>query len=201
MTTHALYLESGPKRRKTMVHVPALLGCVAVGPTTDEALAATPDAIRAYLRFLRRHGEAADPEASIDLVVAEHITEGEWLGNGSPYVVFATDLLPLADRELASALRRFGWMRDEVSAWVTTRADADLDAEPDGGGRTVRAILLHILATPGAYLAAALGGANPVSGYTLIEAGSLDEAVAAAKRNPLLAGSGSIEVAETFTMG
>jgi hypothetical protein len=45
------------------------------------------------------------------------------------------------------------------------------------------------------------GGANPVSGYTLIEAGSLDEAVAAAKRNPLLAGGGSIEVAETFTMG
>ncbi len=45
------------------------------------------------------------------------------------------------------------------------------------------------------------GGANPVSGYTLIEAESLDAAVAAAQRNPLLAGGGSIEVAETFSMG
>ena len=56
-TTYALYLESGPQRRKTMVHALDLLGCVAVGPTTDAALAATPAAIRAYLRFLARHGE------------------------------------------------------------------------------------------------------------------------------------------------
>ncbi len=64
-TTYALYLESGPKRRKTMAHALGLLGCVAIGPTTDEALANTPAAIQAYLRFLRRHGEpdAADPEA------------------------------------------------------------------------------------------------------------------------------------------
>jgi hypothetical protein len=47
------------------------------------------------------------------------------------------------------------------------------------------------------------GGANPVSGYTIIEAADLDAAVAAAKRNPLLAAGygGSIEVAETFAMG
>lgn len=45
------------------------------------------------------------------------------------------------------------------------------------------------------------GGANPVSGYTIIEAASLDAAVAAAKTNPLLAGGGSIEVSETFSMG
>jgi predicted RNase H-like HicB family nuclease/uncharacterized damage-inducible protein DinB len=167
MTTYALHLESGPKHRKTMVHVPALLGCVAVGPTTDEALAATPDAIRAYLRFLLRHAVVADPEAPFDVEVAEHITEGDWLGNGSPYVVFATDLVPLADAELASALGRFGWMRDELAAWVTTRSGADLDAEPDGGGRTSRGILLHILSTPGAYLAAALGGAP---GFSALQA-------------------------------
>ena len=48
---YALYLESGPRRRKTMVHVLELLGCIAQGPTTEKALAATPEAIRAYLRF------------------------------------------------------------------------------------------------------------------------------------------------------
>jgi predicted RNase H-like HicB family nuclease/uncharacterized damage-inducible protein DinB len=159
MTTYALHLESGPKRRKTMVHVPALLGCVAVGPTTEEAVAATPEAIGAWLRLLQRHGERVDPDAPVDLVVAEHITEGGWLGNGSPYIVLATDLVPLSDPEVADALGRFGRLRDELAAWAATRTDADLDAMPPGGGRSERAILLHLLAVPGAYLSPVLGGA------------------------------------------
>ena len=68
-TTYALYLESGPKRKKTMVHALDLLGCVAVGPTTEAALGATPEAIRLYKRFLRRHGEdAGDPDAPVELL-------------------------------------------------------------------------------------------------------------------------------------
>src|SRR5215467_2240722 len=42
------------------------------------------------------------------------------------------------------------------------------------------------------------GGSNPASGYSLIEARNLDEAVRAAKGCPVLASGGSIEVAETF---
>ncbi|MGO8687324.1 MAG: YciI family protein [Candidatus Dormibacteria bacterium] len=42
------------------------------------------------------------------------------------------------------------------------------------------------------------GGANPVSGYSLLEAESLDAAVALAKGCPVLQGGASIEVAETF---
>ena len=42
------------------------------------------------------------------------------------------------------------------------------------------------------------GGANPVSGYTLIEVDSIDSAVKAAKMCPVLQGGASIEVAETF---
>jgi hypothetical protein len=45
------------------------------------------------------------------------------------------------------------------------------------------------------------GGVDPVSGYTLIEAADMDAAVEVASRNPLLAGGGRIEVAETFNMG
>ena len=44
------------------------------------------------------------------------------------------------------------------------------------------------------------GGANPVSGYTLIEAPSLQEAHAHAKRCPILASGGSVEVAESLDM-
>lgn len=156
-TTYGLYLESGPKRRKTMVHVPDLLGCVAVGPTTDETLAATPDAIRAFLCFLRRNGEAVDPEATFETQAVEHITKGEWLGNGSPYITFGADLEPLTDEEIAMHLRRYGWMREELAAWAATQSDAQLDATPQEHGRTARSMLLHILGA--VYLAGALGSA------------------------------------------
>lgn len=180
MTTYDLSLESGPKRRKTMVHVFDLLGCVATGATTDEALAATPDAIRAYLRFLRRHGQPVDPDAGFETRVTEHITEGAWLGNGSPYVAFARDFEPVSDDELATHLRRFRWMREEMAAWVRTQSDEELDAEPQPKGRPARAVLLHVMAVPGAYLSAALGGAKGFSALqTQAERGlvPLDEAL------------------------
>ena len=115
MTEYALYLESGPRHRKTMVHVPALLGCIANGPTTEDALAATPDAIRGFLRFLRtidEPGEPADPDAPFTTAVAEHLTQGEWMGNGSGSIVFATDLAPPTAEEIALYLRRFHAMRE-----------------------------------------------------------------------------------------
>jgi hypothetical protein len=44
------------------------------------------------------------------------------------------------------------------------------------------------------------GGANPISGYSIIEAKNLDEAVALSKGCPQLASGGSIEVAELMPM-
>lgn len=44
------------------------------------------------------------------------------------------------------------------------------------------------------------GGANPASGYSLVEASSLDDALAKAKGCPILQANGSVEVAETFDM-
>lgn len=41
-------------------------------------------------------------------------------------------------------------------------------------------------------------GGNGASGYSILEAGSMDEAVAIAKKCPVLAGGATIEVAETF---
>lgn len=157
-TTYDLYLESGPKRRKTMVHVLDLLGCVANGPTTEEALAVTPEAIRAYRRFLRHHGERLEPEEPFDVRVAEHITQGEWLGNGSPYLIFGPDWEPVTAAEIVTLLARFGWLREELAAWAAL-PDAALDAPPAGGGRTARRILLHVLGPTGAYLSAVVGGA------------------------------------------
>lgn len=44
------------------------------------------------------------------------------------------------------------------------------------------------------------GGANPISGYSLIEAESQDAAVEIAKGCPILEGGGSVEVAITIDM-
>ena len=44
------------------------------------------------------------------------------------------------------------------------------------------------------------GGANPASGYSLIEASDFDDAAAKAKACPILASGGSVELAEAFDM-
>ena len=42
------------------------------------------------------------------------------------------------------------------------------------------------------------GGPNPVTGYTVIAAGTMDEAVALTQGCPILEAGGSVEVCETF---
>ncbi len=44
------------------------------------------------------------------------------------------------------------------------------------------------------------GGSNPASGYSLIEAGTVEDAIAKAKACPILAAGGSVELAEAFDM-
>jgi hypothetical protein len=44
------------------------------------------------------------------------------------------------------------------------------------------------------------GGANPASGYSLIEAKDYEDAVARARGCPLLAAGGSVEIAEAMDM-
>lgn len=142
-----------------MVHVLDLLGCVAVGPTTDDALAATPGAIRAYRRFLRRHGEAVDPDGPVAWRVVEHVIAGGMLGDGSPYIAFGPDLAPVSGEGVEECLRRLGSLSEELADWAATQTDDQLDATPIGSGRTGRAVLLHVLGAQGSFLAAALGGA------------------------------------------
>ena len=177
MTVYGLYLESGPQRRKTMVHVLNLLGCVASGPTTEQALLATPDAIRAYLRFLRRHGDAADPDEPFTTSVVEHVTEGSWLGQGSPYLVFGPDLEPLSDAEVDVLLSRFAWLRGELAGWADSHTAEELTVAPADGGRSSWDVLRHVLSATGGYLSAALGSAPGFSRVAgAVERGELDVA-------------------------
>jgi predicted RNase H-like HicB family nuclease/uncharacterized damage-inducible protein DinB len=153
---YRLYLESGPRQRKTMVHVLDLLGCIAQGPTTEAALKETPNAIRAYLHFLQRHGEHVEPHAAITTVVAEHVMEGPWLGNGNPAPGFGPDFQPLSAAEQALYLRRLGWLREALLDLVRSLPNESLVAVPERG-RPIHHIVVHIADSQYAYLRASLG--------------------------------------------
>jgi predicted RNase H-like HicB family nuclease len=159
MKTYDLCLESGPQHKKTMVHVMNLAGCIANGPTTEAALKATPDAIRAYLRFLARHGEAVDPDAPFKTRVVEHVTKGMFLGSGSTF--FEADLKALRKAEIEPLLARSRWLRAALAGWAGSRTAKQLDAAPRGGGWPARRILLHVM--PIGYLPPVLGPAKGLS--------------------------------------
>ena len=152
MTTYALHLESGPQRKKTLVHVLDLLGCVVQADTTDEAIAAAPDAIRAYLRFLRRHGEEVDPNEKIETRLAEHNTEGLFSGQAP----WPQDLKPLAPAALARYVRWLDWSRADLLALVKGIDEKGLRAKP-AQGRSLRDILLHVLDADKSYVYGLVG--------------------------------------------
>lgn len=156
MTEYALYLESGPKHKKTMVHVFELLGCIATGNTMDEALEAAPDAIRNYVRFLKHNGEDVDPEAPIKTRVAEHIAEtAVFIGQGTSYITFGPDLEPVSPREIETCIARFHAMREQLASWVESQSPKQLDAEPRNG-RPARKVVLHVV-NGSAYLQPIIG--------------------------------------------
>jgi predicted RNase H-like HicB family nuclease/uncharacterized damage-inducible protein DinB len=149
---YALYVESGPRRRKTMVHVLDLLGCIAQGPTTEEALEATPEAIRVYLRFLQRHGAAADPAAPFTTTVAQHVTEGGWVGNGDPPGGFAPDFAPLSAEDLGIYLQRLAWLHSDLLSVLQGIAPEQMLAEPASEGRSIYHMMLHMAESQAVYL-------------------------------------------------
>jgi uncharacterized damage-inducible protein DinB/predicted RNase H-like HicB family nuclease len=152
MRPYKLYVDSGPRRKKTMVHVLELLGCIANGPTTEEALARTPAAIDNYRLFLSRHGVAIDVGTDFTTEIAIHITEGVWLGDGSPSLLFEPDLLPLTEEDGEGFILRLEWMWAEIVALVGGLSDAQLDEKPKPKGRAIRSILEHILESEYAYM-------------------------------------------------
>ena len=149
---YSLYLESGPQHKKTLVHVLDLLGCVVQGDTTDEAVAAAPDAIRAYLAYLGRHGEKVDPKDKIETRIAEHNTEGLFSGQA----LWPQDLKPLPPAALARYLHWLDWSRADLLALVKRIDDKRLRAKP-AKGRSLRDILLHVLDADKSYVYALLG--------------------------------------------
>ena len=143
MTEYALYLESGPKMKTTMVHMFDLLGCIANGPTTEAALEATPGEIRDFLRFLKRHGEKRDPEKRFTTKIAAHVMEGSWIGQGDPAPGFAPDFEPLAEGDESTYRRRFQWLGEDIVSLISRMADEEFATKPSRE-RALHDIVTHI---------------------------------------------------------
>ena len=152
MASYELFVESGPQKKTTLVHVLALLGCVVAGKTTDEAVHAAPDAIRAYLRYLKRHGAKVDPDERIETRIAEHNTEGLFSGQS----IWPPDLKPLAPADLSRDLRWLAWSRADLLALVDGIDDRRLRAKP-AKGRSLHEILLHVLEADKSYVYGLVG--------------------------------------------
>jgi predicted RNase H-like HicB family nuclease/uncharacterized damage-inducible protein DinB len=149
-----LYLESGPQHRKTWVFVPSLPGCVAVGPTSDAAIEIARAAIAERLDFLRRHGETIAGAEPIEIVVADHVIEREFLGFGQQF--FPPDAEPLTEGEARRQLRWATWSREEFVAAARAQPEP-LIVKPAAGGRSAAAIISHVAGAEWAYVSATLG--------------------------------------------
>ena len=157
MTEYALYLESGPRMKTTMVHVLDLLGCIANGPTTEVALEAAPVEIKEYLRFLRRHGGNVDADAPFTTRIGTHVIEGSWLGYGDPAPGFAPDFEPLTRQDEKIYRRRFQWLGEEMLSLIERMPETQLGAKPSKG-RLPRDIVTHIAnAEPEYFRASGIG--------------------------------------------
>jgi hypothetical protein len=91
---------------------------------------------------------------------------------------------PASEQEVASVLDAWG-------NWLGSMGAAVVDGgNPVGQSSTVN--------SDGSV--SGNGGANPASGYSLIEASDLDDAIAKARGCPILQSGGSVELAEAFDM-
>lgn len=91
---------------------------------------------------------------------------------------------PESQEEVAAVMDAWG-------KWFGSMGNAVVDGgNPVGASSTVQ--------SDGSVLAD--GGANPATGYSLIEASSIEAALGHAKDCPVLASGGSVEVAEAIDM-
>jgi hypothetical protein len=128
------------------------------------------------------HGESLRPERGHESHHARVRVEKEGASMARFLLAYHGGGMPESEEEQARVMAAWG-------AWFQSAGGAIADpGNPVSESRTI--------AADGSVSHG--GGANPVSGYSLLEAESLDAAVAIAKGCPVLQGGATIEVAETF---
>jgi hypothetical protein len=162
LTTYHIGLAQGPlaKRtpvRKTVVHTldTSFLGCTVGAKSEEDALAAAPNAIEVYRRWLKIIGEDA-PTGDIKLDIIERaIDESSWGGRGF-MSDFQADLSLISPAEVEYLVRRYEAMTDFTAQLLASVSPIDLTHKPDTG-RSLHTIVFHILGAGRAYLMSGVG--------------------------------------------
>jgi predicted RNase H-like HicB family nuclease len=133
-------LEEGPDGA-TLVHSLSVPGCVAGGATQEEALAAFPGVLAAWLRTLESTGERVPPrDAELEITVDEWVTTEADVAAGESRACFEWDLQPATPGDIARDLRRLGDLRGLLLREIRRRPDAELDHGFGGEWTARRAI-------------------------------------------------------------
>lgn len=115
-----------------LVHSLSVPGCVVSGPSRDEALAAFPPTLFAWLTFLEEGGNPVPPpDAELEIAVDEWVQTEARIAAGESYALFEHDRPPLADPEVDRALRWLGDLRGRLLRRVR-RLPADEMDRPHG---------------------------------------------------------------------
>jgi predicted RNase H-like HicB family nuclease/uncharacterized damage-inducible protein DinB len=144
MPCYDVYLEIGTAG-ECMAHVLDLLGCFVRANSREEALAALPDAIRAYHAWLCQHGENVPvPTEPISLQVVETSTGFVPFWRGSRAALFAPDRVPVSRDEMEIHFRRAAYSRADLLVLVRGLADEILDWKANQESMSIREILHHL---------------------------------------------------------
>lgn len=152
MNGYRLFLESGPRHKTTMVHVTSLLGCISKGPTTEIAVEKTKPAIKIFADFFNKNGENIEFDENGKMEIIEHITEGYFLGQGSPSVVFSSDYDDLNKSELDNYLKRLNIIKLSIAEYIREKTEEELYARLSENSRSIHEILMHMTASELNYL-------------------------------------------------
>lgn len=142
--TYDVALEIGTDGR-CLAHVLALPGCVLRATDEAHARAHLPDAIRAHLAWLRRHGEPVDlPPEPIAFRIDETSRGFGPFHRGDRAALFGPDRRPLRRTDLEHHLRLATYSRTDLLAPVLNLPAAVLDWQRNPDEMSVRAILRHV---------------------------------------------------------
>jgi antitoxin HicB len=144
MTLFQIYLEIGDEG-ECLAHILDLPGCVLRGESLAEVLDGMPDAIRAYMEWLRRHGESVEETDALELRVVE-INQGFGpFRRGDRAALFPADLLPPTRDEMENLYFKYAnYARHDLFELVRKLPEQVLDWRMEKGAMTIREILRHI---------------------------------------------------------
>ncbi len=120
-----------------------LPGCFARAATREQVEAKLPTAIRDFLCWRKRHGDAVEPEGVAFRIVSSEVTSANAV-DGDTTILLEADRTPLTERDWHRTERWLEDSREELLAFLRGVQDAPLDWTPEGSPRSLKQNVFHL---------------------------------------------------------